>query len=217
MLKISALALLGAMTFTTAAQMHGDRIAPPPITLPAATDDPSGDESLAIYYSPLNSTEVARYFGLAKAFPMAIVYTDAAGISHGASSGPSDLAASQTPGDAFTAVLASFSEAPSAFGTLKSDPRNDTPFVLGSAADVYSKDSQGRAYPHAVVLRGRDLAARWHSILGTYARTDRMQLTYSPVSQNSNSLAAVALRRAGVTVPFSSDTVLAPGAYTDLP
>lgn len=217
MLKISALALLGAMTFTTAARMHGDVVVPPAVTLPAAVDDPSGGESLAIYYTPLDSTEVARYFGLAKAFHMAIVYTDGVGFSHGASSGPSNLAASQTPGDAFTAVLASFSEAPSAFGTLKSDPKNDAPFVLGSAVDYYSKNSQGRTYPHATVLHGRDLSARWRSILGTYARTDAMKLTYSPVSQNSNSLAATALRRAGVAVPFSSDTVFAPGAFADLP
>lgn len=217
MLKLSALALLGAMTFTTAARMHGDVVAPPDIAMPAAVDDPTGDESLAVYYSPLASTEVARYVGLAKAFHMAIVYTDAGGISHGASSGPSDLAAPQTPRDAFAAVLASFSDAPSAFGTLTSDPDNDAPFVLGSPADHYSKDSQGRPYPHATVLRGRDLSARWGSILRSYARTGAMKLTYSPVSQNSNSLAAAALRRAGVTVPFSSRTVFTPGAFTDLP
>lgn len=218
MIKISALALLGAMTFTSAAQMRmpADLPAVAP-ALPAAVDDPAGTETLAVYYSPLESTRVAGAVGLGMAYHMALVYTDRNGVSHGASSGPSDLAAPQTPRHALGAVLASFDERPSVFGTLVADPKNDTPFVKGSAADFYTKDGEGRAYPYAVALRGHDLGERWARILATYARVGRMNLTYSPVTQNSNSLAATALRQAGVTVAFNSATLFVPGAFTRLP
>lgn len=219
MVKVSALALLSAMTFTTAAQMRlpTDMPAAAAPALPTATNDAGGLETLTIVYSPLDSTRVASSVGLGMAYHMAVVYTDRNGVSYGASSGPSDLSAPQTPRHAFGAVLASFGERPSAFGTLVADPKNGAPFVKGSAADYYTKDAAGHAYPSAVALRGRDLKARWTSIQATYARVGRMSLTYSPVTQNSNSLAVTALRQAGVTVAFSSGTLFVPGAFTRLP
>lgn len=215
MLKLSALALLGALTLTSAAQVHA--VAPASPTLPAAVDDASGGETITVVYSPLPSTKAARDFGFGMAYHMALVYTAKDGVSYAASSGPSNLAAAQTPKHAATAILASFDDAPSAFGTLVSDPNNDTPFVVGGAGDHYTRDESGRTFPSNVVLRGEDLSARWASILRTYARIGALQLTYSPVTQNSNSLAATALRQAGVTLDYSSDTVFAPGAFTQLP
>ncbi len=219
MIRSSALALLGALTFTAASQMRGPAVWRPAAVaaMSAATNDPLGRETLAVYYSPLDSTRVARYVGLGTAYHMALVYTDRDGVSRAVSSGPSNLAVPQTPEYALSAVFASFDEQPSAFGTLVADPKNDTPFVEGSAADFYTMDGGGRFYSHTTVLRGADLSARWQSILHTYARADAMKLTYSPVTQNSNSLAATALRRAGVTLAFSSGTVFVPGAFTDLP
>ena len=217
MLKVSALALLGAMTLTSAAQMRAVTVGPAAPPLAAAIDDATGGETLTIYYSPLDSTKVARELGFGMAYHMALVYTDKAGVSHGASSGPSDLRTPQTPTHALTAVLASFDDAPSAFGTLASDPRNDTPFVKGGSGDDYTRGGAGRPYPSSIVLRGKDLSARWSSILGTYARIGAMKLTYSPVTQNSNSLAATALSRAGVRLAYSSGTVFVPGAFTQLP
>lgn len=199
--------------------MHGPADVQPAAVsaMPAAIDDPSGLETLEVYYSPLDSTRVARFFGLGMAYHMAIVYTDRNGVSRAASSGPSDLSAPQTPEHALSAVFASFDDQPSAFGTLASDPRNGTPFLKGGAGDHSTEDGAGHAYPRTTMLRGKDLSARWGSILRTYARIDAMKLTYSPVTQNSNSLATTALRRAGVTLAFSSDTVFVPGAFTDLP
>ena len=218
MIKTSALALLGAMTVTTAAQMHPPVDAPvAAAALPAAVSDLEGKETLAVYYSPLDSTRVAGHVGLGMAYHMAVVYTDRNGVSYGASSGPSDLSAPQTPAHALSAILASFDKGPSAFGTLLSDPKNGRPFTKGSAADYFTKDGAGRAYPYSVVLKGRNLSARWSSILGTYGRVDHMKLTYSPVTQNSNSLAATALRNAGITPASSSGTAFVPGAFTRLP
>ena len=219
MIRLAALALLGALTITTASRMHGpaEVQSAAVAVMPTAIDDPSGSETLEVYYSPLDSTRVARFFGLGMAYHMAIVYTDRNGVSRAASSGPTDLSAPQTPEHALSAVFASFDDQPSTFGTLASDPRNGTPFRKGGAGDHSTQDDAGHAFPRATVLHGNNLSARWGSILRTYARIDAMKLTYSPVTQNSNSLATTALRRAGVALAFSSNTVFVPGAFTDLP
>ena len=54
-------------------------------------------------------------------------------------------------------------------------------------------------------------------VLRTYARIGQMHLPYSPISQNSNSVAATALRRAGFDMQFSKSTPFAPGLFTRLP
>ncbi len=218
MIRLAVLRLLGALTVTTASRMHGPDVQPAAVSaMPAAIDDSSGSETLEVYYSPLDPTRVARFFGLGMAYHMAIVYTDRNGVSRAASSCPSDLSAPQTPEHALLAVFASFDDQPSTFGTLASDSRNGTPFLKSGAGDHSTNDDAGHAYPHATMLHGKDLSARWGSILRTYARIDAMKLTYSPVTQNSNNLATTALRRAGVTLAFSSVTVFVPGAFTDLP
>ena len=224
MIKIAALPLLGAMAaFTTAGQVHPS--APPAprpaITMPvhgAVTDpDADGTETITVYYSPLESTKVTKLVGFGMAYHMAVVYTDRAGNSFGASSGPSNDAGAQTPANAVRAIVYMADEQPSSFGTLVSDPLNDHVFVKGTAADYYTQNREGRAYPRALVAKGRDLSARWSVILRTYAAVGGLGLTYSPTSQNSNSLAGTALRRAGLSPAFSSDTMFAPGVFTELP
>ena len=81
-------------------------------------------DTIAIYYTPLTSTKVAEVVGLGEAYHMALVYTDGAGRSFGASSGPSNHMTAQTPGLAISAAFASTMGIPSAFGTLVSDPKN---------------------------------------------------------------------------------------------
>ena len=98
MTRLAVLRLLGALTVTTASRMHGPDVQPAAVSaMPAAIDDSSGSETLEVYYSPLDSTRVARFFGLGMAYHMAIVYTDRNGVSRAASSCPSDLSAPQTP------------------------------------------------------------------------------------------------------------------------
>ena len=225
MIKTAALSLLSAVEFTATVQVHSPVDHPsrlqPAITLhvhPAVTDDRANAiETIAVYYSPLESTKVTRLVGFGMAYHMAIVYTDRAGNSYGASSGPSDNASPQTPANALKAIVFMADQQPSSFGTLVADPSNDHVFIEGHAEDYYTKDREGRAYPHSLVTRGKDLSASWASILRTYADVDRLALTYSPTSQNSNSLAGTALRRAGLAPAFSSATVFAPGLFTQLP
>ena len=222
MIKTIALSLIGAVAVTTAARVHEQ---PRPwraaIALPmhAAIKDMRANEieTLSVVYSPLESTKVTGRLGFGMAYHMALVYTDRAGISYAASSGPSIGTSAQSPANAISAVLYMANDQPSTFGTLAADPHNDTAFVMGSAADVYTKDGSGHIYPTKLVLHGKDLSVQWGSILRTYAIIAGMDLTYSPMSQNSNSLAGAALKRAGVPIDFSSDTLFAPGIFTELP
>ena len=210
------------MAFTTVAQVHPQvRHAASVVAVHrhAVIADPRADgvETLSVVYSPLESTKVTARLGFGMAYHMALVYTDRSGTSYAASSGPSIGSSAQTPANAISAVLYMADDQPSTFGTLASDPHNDTAFVLGGTGDVYSKDGSGHVYPRVTVMRGKDLSAKWASILQTYATVGGMDLTYSPMSQNSNSLAGTALKRAGVPVDFSSDTLFAPGIFTQLP
>ncbi len=174
-------------------------------------------DTIAIYYTPLTSTKVAEIVGLGEAYHMAIVYTDGKAHSFGASSGPSNHMTAQTPRLALLAALASTMGMPSAFGTLVSDPMNNHPFTKGRPDDYYTQDDEGDPYPTTLVARGENLSAQWQTILKTYVAVGRLQLTYSPISQNSNSLAGTALRTAGFPIPFSSKTWFVPAVFTHLP
>ena len=185
---------------------------------PAVVASPrSGLESLVVYYSPLKSTKVTRDVGFGMAYHMAIVYTDRSGTSYCASSGPSNSKAAQTPQNALRALYSLAEDAPSSFGTLASDPHNNTPFVFGSKGDCYTRDAKGRPYINATMMTGHDLSAKWTTILQTYAAVGRLGLTYSPTMQNSNSMAGTALRRVGLDPRFSSRRAFVPGVFTELP
>ena len=174
-------------------------------------------DTIAIYYTPLTSTKIAEVVGLGEAYHMALVFTDRNGRSFGASSGPSNHMTAQTPGLAVTAAFASTMGAPSAFGTLLSDPANNHAFTKGRPDDYYTQDDEGNPYPFSIALTGRDLSARWQTILRIYVAVGKLKLTYSPITQNSNSLAGVALRAAGIAIPFSSKTWFVPALFTRLP
>ena len=174
-------------------------------------------DTIAIYYTPLSSTKVAEVVGLGEAYHMALVYTDGRSRSYGASSGPSNHMTAQTPSLAVAAAFASTMGVPSAFGTLLSDPVNNHPFTKGRPEDYYTQDDEGDPYPFTVVMRGENLSAQWQTILRTYVAVGRLGLTYSPISQNSNSMAGAALRAAGIAIPFSSQTWFVPAVFTRLP
>ncbi len=174
-------------------------------------------ETITVYFSPLEATRIVEYVGLGLAHHIGIVYTNNAGQSFGVSSGPSIQSTQQTPPNALRAIVSQASNEPSDFGTLVSDPHNNTPFVKSRMDDYYTQDYEGKEFPHALAMQGKDLSAQWQTILKTYAAVGKMHLTYSPVSQNSNSMAGEALRRAGIPVPFSANSKFAPAVFTHLP
>ena len=123
----------------------------------------------------------------------------------------------QTPGHALHALADMAMARPSPFGVLISDPANNHPFAIGHPEDYYTQDYTGEAYPSITVASGPDLSARWGMILRAYVEMGALHLTYSPLSQNSNSMAGNALRRAGLAIPFSSHTAFSPAMFTRLP
>lgn len=173
-------------------------------------------ESIVLYFSPLASTKIATLVGLGMAFHVAIVYTDSTGLSFGVSSGPSSHGALQTPGSALRAIVDAALERPSSFGILISDPANGHPFARGSRDDYYTHDLSGEAFPAYPVLTGGNLSATWALIVSSYAKVGSLKLTYSPITQNSNSMAGTALRHAGIAIPSSISTRFAPGLFDDL-
>ncbi len=174
-------------------------------------------ETITLYFSPLESTRIIEYVGLGLAHHIGIVYTNKDGQSFGVSSGPSVQSTLQTPPNALRAIVRMADDSPSDFGTLISDPHNNTPFIKGRMTDYYTQDYEGKEMPHAIAAQGQDLSAQWATIVKTYAAIGKMGLTYSPTSQNSNSMAGEALRRAGIPVPFSASARFAPAVFTHLP
>jgi len=173
-------------------------------------------ESITVYFSALASTKVAAYVGLGLAYHMALVYTDHTGTSFAVSSGPSNQMTQQTPSLALQAIIQTIDNTPSGFGTLASDPKNNHPFTKGLPEDYYTQDEMGVEDPHATAMIAPDLSANWRVIVSTYAEIGALHLTYSPISQNSNSMAGSALLQAGIPIPFSSASKFAPAVFTDL-
>ena len=174
-------------------------------------------ETIVVCYVPLASTRIAAIVGFGLAYHMTLVYTNATGESFAVTSGPSIQRTQQTFPLAFEAIVDMATNAQSEFGVLVSDPNNNHAFVKGRMADFYTQDYEGKAYPAVVAYEGRDLSAQWHTIVATYATIARQNLTYSPINQNSNSLAGSALRNAGIPIPFASNGRFAPGVFTRLP
>lgn len=162
------------------------------------------------------STKIATLVGLGMAFHVTIVYTNSSGSSFGVSSGPSVHGALQTPGSALRAIVDAALERPSDFGFLISDPANGHPFKRTSRDDYYTQDLGGETFPSYPVLTGKDLSATWAIILNSYEEMSSLHLTYSPITQNSNSMAGTALRQAGIAIPSSFGTRFSPGLFNDL-
>jgi hypothetical protein len=174
-------------------------------------------ETIAIYFTPLASTRIVAYVGLSMAYHMGLVYTNSAGQSFGLTSGPSNVMTRQTPAHALSSLYYVMSNSPSSFGTLVSDRNNNKAFAKGHLEDYFTQNSEGQPYPHVTVLQGPDISQKWKLVAKAYHDISELRLTYSPTSQNSNSMATTALRSAGISVPFSSETVYVPGSFTCLP
>ena len=174
-------------------------------------------ETIAIYYTPIAATKTLAVVGLGLAYHMSLVYTNSSHQMFGATSGPSNHNANLAPQQALVSVVDMAAGWPSQFGMLVADTHNNTPFEEGGLQDVYTQDAYGVRYAPFVVMRGANLSAQWQSILETYVAVSQLHLTYSPISQNSNSMAGTALMRAGIQIPFSSATKFAPAVFTHLP
>ncbi|MEB0229088.1 hypothetical protein QN414_32920, partial [Pseudomonas sp. 5S1] len=121
---------------------------------------------------------------------------------------------------------------PSIWGTLKVEgsggfiPKDTTAGVdvvpqLDPNTGVANENS-GTVYASQVLATGSDLSAQWGTIVSTYNNVVPLNLTYSPATQNSNSVANTALAAAGVSLPtntelFGADQTLTPASGSMLP
>src|SRR5450830_1084655 len=126
------------------------------------------------------------------------------------------------------AIVQAALNAPSPWGTLKVEqngtfvPGDVTPQTGGiDVVPAFDPDTGipnsdvGTPYPSQVLITGNDLSAQWATIVQTYSSIASLNLTYSPSTQNSNSVANTALAEAGVPLPNTS--LLVPASDTRLP
>jgi hypothetical protein len=95
------------------------------------------------------------------------------------------------------------SNTPSAWGVLTADINK--PLTAASTSGV-TVGANGNAYESEVVASGPDLSSRWAAFNATESSIVSQNLTYSPYTQNSNSLATAGFLGSGITPP--SDTSL---------
>jgi Ca2+-binding RTX toxin-like protein len=100
---------------------------------------------------------------------------------------------------------------PSIWGTLKveksgaftpNDPSAGVDVVPTIDSDTGVRNANaGTPYRSQILATGEDLSEQWNTIVSTYNKIADLNLTYSPATQNSNSVANTALSAAGVPLP----------------
>jgi hypothetical protein len=151
-------------------------------------------ETISIAYEKLGS------FGGDDYYHQTLVYENSAGEKQFATA-----VASDSPGGGIlkqlSAVLSSpvsaFSGSGSAFGELKTYSGNLS--ALSQAEQDHWFGASDSPYPTRVVAGGADLSGQWREIQLSYMKIGAAKLTYSPLTQNSNSTASTALKSAGIT------------------
>src|SRR3989475_3836058 len=151
-------------------------------------------ESISVVYQP-----VVSFAGLT-AYHETLVYTDASGNQSFASAG----ASTPEPGGS---SLSNISQASSAVASGTTSVYGTLQVVNGSVADL-SNPEHDRMFgpPNApfatqVLTTSSDLSGQWQSILNTENYIASQNLAYSPLTQNSNSVANTALTAAGLQPP----------------
>ncbi|MEO7248279.1 MAG: DUF4280 domain-containing protein [Novosphingobium sp.] len=156
-------------------------------------------EKISIAYEKLGSVGGTDYYH------QTLVYEKANGEKYFAtavaSSSPKGGILSQLSG-LFSSPVSAVTGSESAFGTLKtySGPLSS----LSKAEQEHWFGPSDAPYPSRTVASGDDLSGQWQKIQLSYLKTGAANLSYSPLTQNSNSTATTALNSAGVT-PAKTD------------
>ena len=85
-------------------------------------------------------------------------------------------------------------------GLSSGEENTDSPFGRLQAIGLRSADD-GLPVPHTVIAEGDDLSSQWNRMVDFENEMNSTGYEYRPYSQNSNSFAAGALRRAGLLGP----------------
>jgi predicted Zn-dependent protease len=156
------------------------------------------DETIKVYFEPLGSIAGDTFNH------ETIVYTNSSGeqfiaTSYASNSGPSGSSVANLS-EAASAVTSGSS---SVYGTLITQ--------WGPASGMSQADlahwlgSPDAPYQSQTVATGADLSQQWSTITGAYFQIGEQGLTYSPMTENSNSAASTALTAAGVDLPTGTD------------
>ncbi|GAA5171559.1 hypothetical protein [Viridibacterium curvum] len=169
-------------------------------------------ESISVVYEPLGT-----FFGT-EYYHQTIVYVNSQGQTYISSGFPTGTPPANTSNisNVSQASLAN-AQGGSVYGNLQviAGPINDP--------SVYQSLNIGQllnpSNPVTVVAQGNDLSIQWAQIVATGGAINDANLTYSPLTQNSNSAASTALMEAGITPPADTgffDSTWSPASGTDL-
>ncbi len=168
-------------------------------------------ETIAVYYKPLGSILGKTYYH------QTLVYTQADGAQRFLNAFPFNplLVSPNNPNGAYQptgisdalskvtgAAVDAQTNTASAFGFLVSQ---EGLITLQNAGGITSDENTKALYDSLVVGSGDDLSLKWAQMQAVEADIASRQLTYSPYTQNSNSVASTALNFAGFTLPSDTD------------
>jgi hypothetical protein len=162
-------------------------------------------ETISVIFKPLGSFLGTTYYH------QTLVYKDSFGQSFFMSAAPTLEpqigSMSQALSMMSKASVAVQTGSGSPFGELLYETQMFNP--QSSQAIGITIDAQGNAYASQVVASGESLETQWLKILGAASEIEGANVQYSPLTQNSNSVASTALTAAGIQLPtnvgFSGD------------
>ncbi|HEV3385713.1 MAG TPA: matrixin family metalloprotease [Gemmata sp.] len=180
---------------------------------------PNANETIQVVYKPLNYPVLGQYL-----YHETLVYTNSQGEQFYTSGDYSndkgnlnqELGIGGVADNLVAAAVDVEYDVPSVWGVLTTS----TNISLTSANQVgITNDANGKAYPSEVVASASDLSGQWAAINNAELEAVAQKPTYSPATQNSNSLATVGLDGAGIAPPtdngmFSSHWAPAASDFT---
>ncbi len=155
------------------------------------------NETISIVYEPLGVFHGVTYYH------ETLLYTNSDGDQFMATAAPSSQPApgtgdldniSNASGAAMTNGQSPYGTLITNTGALSSFDPADVSRLLGSTANPN---------PSQVVASGADLSTKWNQIVSAENELATENLPYSPLTQNSNSIANTALTAAGIDTPLN--------------
>ncbi len=158
------------------------------------------NESIAVYFKPLSTFSGLTYYH------ETLLYTDSNGVQYLVTAYDSIDAAGTIRNVSEAAAAAEYGFA-SNFGTIVTQV---TPLsALSQDEQAHWLGTAANPYTNQVLATGTNLSQQWASISQAYQEIGSANLAYSPMTQNSNSVASTGLTAAGVQLP-SGTTIFGP-------
>jgi hypothetical protein len=187
---------------------------------------------ITAYYSPVGPTSSGDSATGTIIYHITLAYTDNNGNSSYISAGPTipdsslNLSISDKAKEMNLAAGDVLTNAESKWGTLQVNGQGSfTPGDTSQGIDVVPRINPstgnininaGTPYFKDVVSNNATLT-EWNTIKQTYSDIASLHLTYSPYTQNSNSVACTALAKAGLSIPDTGLFTLTPACDVRLP